>query len=178
MGKATSQTWFKRGLFLLIAVLILFLHLLPLDTQPDRWPFPDLLIAMTFAWVLRRPELVPTLSVALVMLVADLLLQRPPGLLAALVVGGTAYLRSAAPGMRDIGFVGEWISVGAVMSLIFVANRTVLSIVSVQQVALGPALFQLVLTITVYPLMVLATQALFGVRRVSASDPEALGGRA
>ncbi len=178
MDKATSQIWFKRGLFLFIAVLILFLHLLPLDTQPDRWPFPDLLVAMTFAWVLRRPEFVPTLSVALVMLVADLLLQRPPGLLAALVVGGTAYLRSAAPGMRDIGFVGEWISVAAVMSLIFMANRIVLSIVSVQQVALGPAVVQLVLTIAVYPLMVLLTQSVLGVRHVSASDPEALGGRA
>ncbi|MCX8955699.1 rod shape-determining protein MreD, partial [Ruegeria sp. NA] len=71
----------------------------------------DVLIALTFAWVLRRPDYVPTVLVALVMLMADFLLQRPPGLLAAPTVVGSAYLRSAALGMRDAGFAGEWMSV-------------------------------------------------------------------
>ena len=119
MDRPASYNWAMRGLYVALAFVVLFMHLLPLDAQPDRWPFPDVLVALTFAWVLRRPDYVPTLLVAFVMLMADLLLQRPPGLLAALVVFGTAYLRSAAPGMKDTGFVGEWMSVGVVISMVF-----------------------------------------------------------
>ncbi|KUJ78367.1 rod shape-determining protein MreD [Ruegeria profundi] len=175
MDSPTSQLWSKRVLYLFLAMLILFLHLLPLDTQPDRWPFPDLLIALTFAWVLRRPEYVPTLLVAFVMLMADLLLQRPPGLLAALVVLGASYLRSAAYGMRDMGFVGECSTVAVVVTAVFMLNRVILAILSVQQAAFGPLVIQLVLTIAVYPLIVLLSQNIFGVRRVSVSNNSIVG---
>jgi rod shape-determining protein MreD len=178
MDSQTSQLWSKRGLYLFLAALILFLHLLPLDTKPDRWPFPDLLIALTFAWVLRRPEFVPTLLIAIVMLMADLLLQRPPGLLAALVVLGAAYLRSAAFGLRDSGFVGEWSTVAVVITAVFVLNRVILAILSVQQAALGPVVIQVVLTIAVYPLIVLLSQNGFGVRRKPSGDSGTLGVRA
>ncbi len=175
MDRAASQLWSKRGLYLCLAALILFLHLLPLNTKPDRWPFPDLLIALTFAWVLRRPEFVPTLLVALVMLMADLLLQRPPGLLAALVVLGAAYLRSAAFGLRDSGFVGEWSTVAVVITAVFMLNRIILAILSVQQAALGPVVIQVVLTIAIYPLIVLLSQNGFGVRRRSSPDGGTVG---
>ena len=178
MDKPASHKWAMRGLYGALAVFVLFLHLLPLETQPDRWPFPDFLIVLTFAWVLRRPDYVPTVLVALVMLLADLLLQRPPGLLAALVVLGAAYLRSAAPGMRDAGFVAEWMSVSAVVAGVFLGNRVILAILSVDQAALLPVMIQLVLTILAYPVIVLLSQSVFGVRRVSAADASAAGARA
>ncbi len=177
MDKPASYLWAKRGLYVLLGIVILFLHLLPLDTKPDRLPFPDLLIALTYAWVLRRPEYVPILSIALVMLMADFLLLRPPGLLAALVVLGASYLRNAAPGMREIGFMAEWTSVGVVITAIFVLNRAILAILSVQQAALGPVVIQVVLTVAIYPLVVLLSQSAFGVRRISPADTATLGGR-
>ncbi len=178
MDKPASHIWVMRGLYIALAVFVLFLHLLPLDTQPDRWPFPDTLIALTFAWVLRRPDYVPTILIALVMLLADFLLQRPPGLLAALVVLGTAYLRAAAPGTRDAGFVAEWTSVSIVVAGVFLANRIILAVLSVDQAAFLPVVIQLVLTIAVYPAIVLLSQSVFGVRRVSAADASATGARA
>ena len=52
-----------------------------LDQGSNRFLIgPDLLIAFAFAWSLRRPEYVPSLLLALLFLLADLLLQRPPGL--------------------------------------------------------------------------------------------------
>lgn len=175
MDRAASRLWLMRGLYVFLAMLVMFFHLLPLNTQPGRLPFPDVLIALTFAWVLRRPEYVPTLSVAAVMLMADLLLQRPPGLLAALVVAGNAYLRSAAPGMRDIGFVAEWTSVGIVIAGIFALNRFILALLSVNLTALGPVLVQVILTIAAYPLIVLFSRALLGVSRPSAADVATVG---
>ncbi|MEO1108693.1 MAG: rod shape-determining protein MreD [Pseudomonadota bacterium] len=178
MDRPASYNWAMRGLYVMIAFLVLFLHLLPLNAQPDRWPFPDVTIALTFAWVLRRPEYVPTLLIAAVMLMADLLLQRPPGLLAALVVLGAAYLRGAAPSMRDAGFVGEWISISVVTAAVFLGNRIILAIASIDQAAFGPVLFQLIVTIVAYPVIVLLSQSVFGVRRVSAADASVAGARA
>ncbi|WP_171122476.1 MULTISPECIES: rod shape-determining protein MreD [unclassified Ruegeria] len=175
MDRQVSQLWTKRALYLFLAFLIMFLHLLPLDTQPGRLPFPDLLMALTFAWVLRRPEYVPIPLIAIVMLLADLLLQRPPGLLAALVVLGSAYLRGAAPGMRDDGFFAEWTTAAVAITAVFVLNRIILAILTVQQTALGPMVIQVVLTIAVYPLIVLLSQSGFGVRRASAVDSAAAG---
>ncbi|MEM1006156.1 MAG: rod shape-determining protein MreD [Pseudomonadota bacterium] len=178
MDRQSSHRWAMRGLYVALAFVVLFLHLLPLNTQPDRWPFPDILIALTFAWVLRRPEYVPTVLVAVIMLMADLLLQRPPGLLAALVVLGAAYLRATVANTRDVGFVAEWISVGMVMAAIFLANRIVLAVLSVGQAALGPVIIQLVLTVAIYPVLVLLSQSVFGVRRISAADASTAGVRA
>ncbi|WP_170751714.1 rod shape-determining protein MreD [Ruegeria lacuscaerulensis] len=177
MDRNASQLWTKRALYLFLAMLILFMHLLPLDTKPDRWPFPDLLIALTFAWVMRRPEFVPIPLIAVVMLTADLLLQRPPGLMAALVVMGAAYLRTASLGMRDAGFPSEWMTSAVVITAVFVLNRVILAIVSVQQAALGPVVIQVVLTIAIYPLIVLLTQSAFGVQRISAAETGTMGAR-
>ncbi|WP_299946884.1 rod shape-determining protein MreD [uncultured Ruegeria sp.] len=170
MDRSTSYLWAKRGLYVALSVLVMFLHLLPLDTKPDRLPFPDILVALTYAWVLRRPEYVPILMIAIIMFTADLLLQRPPGLLAALVVLGAAYLHSTSAGMKDAGFVGEWTTVGAVITAVFVLNRLILGILSVQQATLGPVVVQVVLTIAIYPVMVLLSQSAFGVRRKSVAD--------
>ncbi|EEE36280.1 MreD protein [Rhodobacteraceae bacterium KLH11] len=170
MDRSLSHLWAKRGLYVGLAVLVMFLHLLPLDTKPDRWPFPDILIALTYAWVLRRSDYVPILIIAIVMFMADLLLQRPPGLLAALVVLGAAYLRSAAAGMRDGGFIAEWSTVGAVITVVFVLNRLILAILSVQQATLAPVVIQMVLTIAIYPLIVFLSQGAFGVKRKSSPE--------
>ncbi|MBL4768601.1 MAG: rod shape-determining protein MreD [Rhodobacteraceae bacterium] len=178
MDKPTSQTWIMRVWFLALAMLIMFFHLLPLDTLPRRWAPPDLLIAFVFAWALRRPDFVPVLSIAAVMLMADLMFQRPPGLLALLVLLGTENLRLRFAGLRDASFAGEWISVCIVLVAITVANRLVLALLAVQQAPLGLSLMQMLMTIAVYPLVVFITQSLFGVRTLAPSDADARAARA
>ncbi|MEY8843112.1 rod shape-determining protein MreD [Cribrihabitans sp. XS_ASV171] len=172
-----SRLWVMRLAYLGLALLILFFHLLPLDTMPRHWAPPDLLIALTFAWAMRRPDFVPSLSIALVMLTADLLLHRPPGLLAALVVGGAAWLKGDRAGLSEASFLGEWVSVGLVLVAIAVANRLILGLMAVEQAPFWLTVIQLVLTIAIYPLVVLASQVLFGVRRLAPSEAEAMGAR-
>lgn len=173
-----SRLWTMRLVYLGLAAIIMFFHLLPLDTVPRRWAPPDLMIAMTFAWALRRPDYVPPLAIALVMLSADLMFQRPPGLLAALVVGGTVYLRNRTIGLSEASFAGEWLSVALVLSAITVANRMVLAITAVDQAPLWLVIVQLMLTVAVYPVVVLVSQSLFGVRKLAPAEADAMGGRA
>ena len=49
------RTWPMRLAFVALALVVVFFHLLPLETVPRQWAPPDVLLAFTFAWVLRRP---------------------------------------------------------------------------------------------------------------------------
>lgn len=175
---SASRIWMMRASFAMLAFVIIFFHLIPLDTVPRRWAPPDLIIAFAFAWVMRRPDYLPPLLLAGVMLMADLMFQRPPGLLAVLVVMGAEYLRTRTIGLSEASFVGEWLAVAIVMIGITVIYRIVLSVMAVDQASLGLSLIQMVLTIVIYPLVVLISQAVMKVRKIAPGDSDALGGRA
>ncbi len=172
----TSRNWLMQCMFLAICLVVIFLHLLPLTTLPARWPTPDLLICLAFAWGMRRPDYVPVLLLAAVMFIADLLFHRPPGLLAMLVVLGNEYLRHRAAGLRDASFVGEWLAVAMIICAITILNRLILMVMGVDQPTLGPILIQMLMSIAAYPVVVLFSQVLMGVRRLSPSETDALSG--
>lgn len=172
-----SHTWAMRLWFLTLAAVIIFFHLIPLETTPRRWAPPDLLIAFTLAWVLRRPDYVPALSVAAVMLMADLLFQRPPGLMAVLVVLGCEFLKNRSSSLGETSFVVEWFNVCVVIAAITVLDRLILTMTLVDRAPLSLHLIQMVLTMAVYPFAVLVTQTILGVRKLSPGNSDALGTR-
>lgn len=172
-----SRTWPMRAAYVGLAMVLIFFHLLPLETVPRQWAPPDILLAFTFAWILRRPDYVPTLLIAGVFLLADLLLQRPPGLYAALVVLGSDFLRSRASGLSEAGFLGEWTTVAIVLSAVMVIQRLILGAVVLHDVPLTLTGSRLVLTIAIYPLAVMITQSGFGVRKPTPADTNAMGAR-
>ncbi len=172
-----SHIWAMRIWYLVIALLIMFFHLIPLETVPRSWAPPDLLIAVTFAWALRRPDFVPAISIAAVMLLADMLFQRPPGLMALLVVLGSEYLKNQASGTGDSSFAWEWATVCLVIVMVTLLDRLALMLTLVDRAPLSLHLIQMVLTMAVYPLVVLVTQSLMGVRKLAPGDADALGGR-
>lgn len=171
----SSRTWVMRIVYLSLSALAIFAALLPLQTQASFWAPPDLLLALTFAWAIRRPSYVPILSVALVFLMADLLFQRPPGLCAALVVLATETLRARAEANRNMPYLVEWLTAGALMCGVFLAERLIYAVFFIPQPALGLSLIQTSLTIVIYPVVVLISHLLFGVRRVAPGEMDAFG---
>lgn len=165
-----SRLWLMRLAFVGLCVLLIYLHLLPLETTPRRWAGPDLIVALAFVWALRRPDYVPVLSVALVMLLSDLMLQRPPGLLALLVVLGVEHLKKRSRGLREAPFFTEWTSVAVVLIAITLINRLILTILVVQQAPLGLSLMQMLMTILIYPIVVAFSQFAMGVRKIAPGD--------
>ncbi|MCZ4353973.1 rod shape-determining protein MreD [Roseovarius aestuarii] len=168
----------RRLIFAAVCLSIIFWRLLPLDTLPRGWAGPDLIVALTFAWVLRRPEYAPPLLIAALVLLADLMFQRPPGLWAALVLIGSEALKARAAGLRDMGFAPEWLSVAIALVAMTLAERTVLAILLVPQAPLGLSLMQMAMTVLVYPLVVAASALFARVRRVRPGDVAAVAGRA
>ncbi len=174
-----SQTrlWLMRASFLALTLLILFFHLLPLETTPRRWAGPDVLLCFALAWSMRRPEYVPAPALAIAFLLADLLLQRPPGLWAMLALIGCENLKSRSRSLRDANFAAEWITVSLIITAITFANRVVLGLVLVDTPSLTLILSELGLTILIYPVIVAITHFTMGVRKAAAGELDALGNR-
>ena len=150
-----------------------------LDHGSDRvWVGPDLLVAFAFAWSLRRPEYVPILMLAALFLLSDLLLQRPPGLWALLMLLACENLRGRSRSLRDSTFSAEWIAISLLLVGILLVNRIVLSVLLVAPPQLGLSLIELGMTILSYPVVVFVTRTVMGVRRAAPGELDSLGGRA
>jgi rod shape-determining protein MreD len=166
-----------QTLFLLLCALVVLLHLLPLGRTAGSLPGPDFLVLLAFAWVIRRPDYVPVLLVAGIMLLADLLFLRPPGLWAAIVVLGHEFLRNREQALRDLPFLVEWGLVALLLLAMTVGEAAALLLVAVNQPRLGLTLFQLIVTILSYPVVVALTVFVFGLRRAAPGEVDELGRR-
>lgn len=173
----SAQLWFYRAAFAGLAALVLFLRILPLGGAAGSFPGPDLLLCITLAWVSRRPDYLPALLIALVFLVEDLILMRPPGLWAALVVLATEFLRGRAALTRQLGFLAEWFLVAVVMFAMMIANRVVMAVAFLDQPAFGYAFAQMVMSILCYPLVAGLLLVAFGLRKPLTGEVDAFGRR-
>jgi rod shape-determining protein MreD len=169
--------WVHRGLYVLLALALLFVRMLPIGSPAGNWPGPDVLLCLTMAWVLRRPDYVPAMLIGVVILLEDLILMRPPGLWAALVVVGAEFLRTRAALTRELAFMVEWVLVAAVMVALLLGYRLVFAVAMMPQPAFGFSMVQIVGSILIYPLIVVASRLAFGVRKPATGEVDALGRR-
>ncbi|HHI70529.1 MAG TPA: rod shape-determining protein MreD [Rhodobacteraceae bacterium] len=177
VNPSVGRKWFYWLLYLLLATVMIFFRLIPSQPIPDYWVMPDLLAGLTFAWILRRPDYLPILLVAVVMLMTDILFLRPPGLMAALLVLAAEFLRTRRESTRDLPFMLEWVMVAGVLIAIMLANRVILILMMSPRPPLWLSLSELVSTIAAYPLVVLFSSYLLGVRKVAPGEVDALGHR-
>jgi rod shape-determining protein MreD len=147
------------------AALMIFARLLAVDLTPGRFPGPDLFLALTFAWVLRRPEYIATVLVAALFFMMDMLLLRTPGIWTLMVVIGVEFLRRHEYGMRSQPFFIEWGVVSGVLLAMLISQRFVLAIFLVEQPPLGRALIEQISTAICYPLVVLMSGVIFGISK-------------
>ncbi|MEL6521200.1 MAG: rod shape-determining protein MreD [Pseudomonadota bacterium] len=172
-----ARLWGYRGLFAALVVLLVFFRLLPLNTVPGGLPGPDLILALTFAWVLRRPAYVPAPLIVALFLLCDLLFQQPPGLWALLVLLGSEFLRARQALSRSIPFFLEWAMVSIVMVLMVVADQLVRSIFLLDTPAVGQQGIRTLFTVGIYPFVVLFTSSVLAIRKASPDEASALGAR-
>jgi rod shape-determining protein MreD len=166
-----------RILFIAIVLGIFFLRLLPLSTVPSRWPQPDILLCLTFAWLLRRPDYVPVIAVAAIFFIDDIFTLRPLGLHSAIVLAATEFIRSRDVVLRDAPLMIEWLVVGIVFTAITLSNWLILFLFVIDQPPLGQLLAETLTTLLAYPLVILASVHLARVRKAAMGQVDALGHR-
>lgn len=183
----SGRLWFA-ALFLGIGALIWLFRLLPLEGLGDpslspgetgltlaRWPAPDIMLALTLAWVVRRPDLLPAPVIVAYFFIEDILMMRPPGLWALIVLGATEFLRRRNPTLRGLVFWLEFALVSAMMLGMFLLNRMVLGIVMVPQAPLGLSLAQFIGTVAIYPVMVACLHFGLGLSKPATGEVDDLG---
>lgn len=173
----SSRLWTMRLAFSLLVLAILFLHLLPLQTGAGGLIWPDFVLCFALAWSVRRPEYVPAVLLALVFLLSDLLLQRPPGLWAVLALIACEQMKSQSRGLRDDSLASEFVSVGLRIVGVGICYHVILAVLLVDGTPLLPALIQIVVTVLAYPFAVAITHGLMGVRKAAPNEMGSKGVR-
>lgn len=171
------RLWSMRAAFVGMALLVLLVDLLPLQTLPRGWAGPDLLFGLAMAWSVRRPSYVPIPLLGAVFLLADLLLSRPPGLAAALMLLACSDLRRRMWRLRDSGFAAEWMRATLLIVAVAVGYRIVLALLLVPVPPLGLSAFHTLATALCYPLAVGLSVLVFGVRLSAPGDLDSQGQR-
>jgi len=166
----TSRRWLYRSLFVALAGVLIFLRLLPLSTEPVRFPGPDLLLCLAFAWIQRRPDYLPPVLLVAVFLGADLLMMRPPGLRTALVLLGAEFLRSRHQGSAELPFATEWALTAVVVAAVSVVYSLALYVTASDYPGAAMTIVHIVMTIVFYPVVVVASRTLFKLRRPTLGD--------
>ncbi|MFL4468923.1 rod shape-determining protein MreD [Tateyamaria armeniaca] len=172
--QVSSRLWTMRLSFGLLVLVILFLHLLPLQTGGGGLIWPDFVLCFALAWSVRRPEFVPAILLAAMFLLSDLLLQRPPGLWAVLALIACEQMKGQSRALRDAPVATEFVSVGIWIVGVGIAYQIILAIMLVDGTPMIPALIQIVVTVLAYPLVVAITHGIMGVRKAA---PNELGGK-
>jgi len=171
----TSRRIAHAGLYLGLVLIVLFLRMLPINPVSDGIPGPDLTLALTLAWVLRRPDYLPAPLIVAVFLLEDLIYWRPIGLWTLIALAGTEFLRAREEGSRDLPFVLEAVLVGGVMFGMLLANRFVLGLVMVEQPPLGREVLRMFVTFFAYPFVVALSLLAFGLRRAAPGEVDDFG---
>lgn len=162
---ARRQRLAGQALFVMLFLGVLFWRLLPLAPGRVAWPGPDLTLALALIWMLRRPEQLPVLTVALLFLIEDIILMRPIGLGAAIAVIGTEAARKREQRWRQLPFMVEWLRVAMLVALMMLANRFLLTMFFLPLPSLGQAILQYIATVAAYPLVAGFGAWLLGLRR-------------
>ncbi len=190
---ATREVWAHRILFVVLALAFLFFRLLPLgeiiapcgteDTgcRLMAWfshvPGPDLLLCIIFAWTMRRPDYLPVLLIAAVVLLEDLIVLRPPGLWTGLVVLVSEIIRSRVALTRELNFGVEWLLVSAMMVVMLIVYRLAFGLVLLPQPPFGFAMVQVIWSILCYPLVVFLSRVVLDLYKPGMGEVDAYGRR-
>lgn len=170
----TLRLWAGRGIYLLIAAALLFVRLLPIGHSPAGLPGPDLMVAVTFAWLLRRPDQVPMFSILAVFLLADMLFLRTPGLWTLVMLVATEFFRRNGVS-SDMPFLAEWAAVSGVLVVAVLLENAILFVLMVPKAGIGLALLQMLVTVALYPAVALALRLGLGVRRIAPGETDRFG---
>ncbi len=174
---ATRSAWLHRALFVAIALLLLFLRLLPLGSMAGQLPGPDILLCIVFAWTMRRPDYLPAILITAVVLLDDMILMRPPGLWTALVIIASEFVRARVALTRELNFGVEWLLVAGMMVAMLLAYRLVFAMVLLPQPAFGFAMVQVLWSIMCYPVVVALSRYVLDLHKPAMGEVDAYGRR-
>ena len=146
------KSFIHQILYFCIGLLIIFFQILPLQTTPQSWSGPNVLLVFFAVLVIKRPEFTSSLLIAVVFLIEDFFLMRPPGLMSSLTVLGLYILKRKFQNQEDTSLVFVWGNVAICLTLILLICYFVLKLLFIPSAGLRLTIMEITVTLAIYPI--------------------------
>ena len=143
-----------RLTYLLIVMLFVLFQTMPIHTSTDQLAMPDIPLVITFAWVMRRPDVMDPILITVAFLFADMILQRPPGLWTLIALCASMFLRLRTIYFKEVIFFYEWLMIAIVVIICFAAHQFLLLLTFLPTHNLALLLKQAFFTVILYPIFI------------------------
>ena len=134
-----------------IGLLIIFFQILPLQTVPQTWSGPNVLLVFFATIVTKRPEFTSSFLVASIFLIEDFFLMRPPGLMSSLTVLGFYFLKRKIQYQEGNSLILGWGSVITCLTIILLLYYFISVLLFIPSAGFRLTLIELIVTLALYP---------------------------
>ena len=146
------KSFAHQFIYFCIGLLIIFFQILPLQTIPQTWSGPNVLLVFFAAIVSKRPEVTSSFLIASIFLIEDFFLMRPPGLMSALTVLGFYFLKRKFQNQEVNSFIFSWASVTTCLTIILLLYYFISVILFIPSAGFKLTLMELIVTLALYPI--------------------------
>ena len=145
------KSFAHQVVYFCIGLLIIFFQILPLQTTPQTWSGPNVLLVFFAAIVTKRPEFTSSFLVASIFLIEDFFLMRPPGLMSSLTVLGFYFLKRKIHYQEGNSLIFGWASVTACLTIILLLYYFISVLLFIPSAGFRLTLIELIVTLALYP---------------------------
>ncbi len=145
------KSFAHQVVYFCIGLLIIFFQILPLQTTPQAWSGPNVLLVFFAAIVTKRPEFTSSFLVASIFLIEDFFLMRPPGLMSSLTVLSFYFLKRKFQYQEGNSLLFGWGSVTACLTIILLLYYFISILLFIPSAGFRLTLMELIVTLALYP---------------------------
>ena len=135
-----------------IGLLIIFFQILPLQTTPQTWSGPNVLLVFFAAIVTKRPEFSSSFLIAIIFLIEDFFLMRPPGLMSSITVLGFYFLKRKFQSQEEMSSLFGWGSVATCLSSIMMIYYFISIFLFIPSAGFRLTLMEIIVTLALFPI--------------------------
>ena len=146
------KSFIHQILYFCIGLLIIFFQILPLQTTPQSWSGPNVLLVFFTAIVMKKPEFISSFLIAIIFLIEDFFLMRPPGLMSALTVIGLYFVKRKFQNQDKNSLIFIWGNVAVCLTLILLVCYFVSALLFIPSAGFRLTIMELVVTLALYPI--------------------------
>ena len=146
------KSFSHQVIYFCIGLLIIFFQILPLQTTPQTWSGPNVLLVFFAAIVTKRPEFTSSFLIAFIFLIEDFFLMRPPGLMSSLTVLGFYFLKRKFQNQEGNSIIFGWGSVATCLTVILLLYYFISVLLFIPSAGLRLTLMELIVTLALYPI--------------------------
>ena len=165
---AKSNLWqitLNRLLYFMIALVGIFILLIPISIFPYNLIWPEIIFIGTLVLIIRNPDYVPFWLIGIVFLLSDFLLTQPLGLNTFIILLITEFLRLNRLNFIEMLFLNEWLNIALLLLAAGFMRELLLIATFSEHMPTITIISKMGLSIFIYPILVGLVNIIFRVRK-------------